>query len=60
MRTKPRIPVGGIKAQTEDPLAFYRFLIKSGFPTDDYRLLCMNCNFAIGKFGVCPHQVVGR
>jgi hypothetical protein len=21
-----------------------------------YRVLCVNCNFAIGHFGKCPHQ----
>lgn len=35
--------------------SFYRWLRDSGFPKDDYRLLCMNCNFAIGKYGYCPH-----
>lgn len=35
---------------------FYRNLLKLGFPKDNYRLLCMNCNFSYGKFGYCPHQ----
>lgn len=25
-----------------------------------FRLLCMNCNFAIGHFGSCPHQLLAR
>lgn len=36
---------------------FYRWLKKSGFPSD-FQVLCMNCQF--GKRmnrGVCPHQV---
>jgi hypothetical protein len=30
---------------------------KEGFPKDKYQLLCMNCNFAKGHWGVCPHQI---
>lgn len=33
----------------------YRWLIKNNFP-EGFRLLCMNCNFSIGKFGYCPHR----
>jgi hypothetical protein len=35
---------------------FYAHLEKRGFPKQGYRLLCMNCNFALGKYGHCPHQ----
>lgn len=35
--------------------AFYRSIIKRGFP-DDYRVLCANCNQAEAYFGGCPHQ----
>lgn len=35
---------------------FYRWIIKSGFPKN-LRLLCMNCNFARGRYGRCPHEV---
>ena len=31
------------------------WLIKNNFP-NDFELLCMNCNFAKGKFGYCPHD----
>lgn len=35
---------------------FYKYLRSIGYPKDRYRLLCMNCNFAI-RFGkICPHQ----
>lgn len=34
----------------------YRKLIAEGFPKDNYQLLCMNCNWALGRFGKCPHQ----
>lgn len=33
---------------------FYLWIIKNGFPTS-LRLLCFNCNCAIGFFGYCPH-----
>jgi hypothetical protein len=29
---------------------------KEGWPKERYQLLCMNCNWAKGKFGQCPHQ----
>ena len=35
---------------------FYAKLKKLGWPKDEYRLLCHNCNMAIGMFGFCPHQ----
>lgn len=34
----------------------YRWLKKNGFPKDNFRLLCMNCNFSYGMRGYCPHQ----
>ena len=36
------------------PTALRRLVIRQGFP-DTYRLLCHNCNQAIGWFGSCPH-----
>ena len=36
---------------------FYRWLRRKGFPKEDFRLLCINCNFSFGKFGYCPHEV---
>ena len=35
---------------------FYLRLKQQGFPKDKYQLLCMNCNFAKGQFGICPHE----
>jgi hypothetical protein len=34
----------------------YRWLIKNGYPKDNYQLLCYNCNCAKGFCGVCPHK----
>jgi hypothetical protein len=35
--------------------SLYRWLIKNNYPKE-FRTLCMNCNFALGKFGYCPHK----
>lgn len=34
---------------------FYFWLKQNGWPKEHYRLLCMNCNTAIGNWGTCPH-----
>lgn len=34
----------------------YRMAVEENFP-DRYRLLCHNCNLAIGFYGYCPHEV---
>ncbi len=40
---------------------FYAYLRRNGFPKDNYRLLCYNCNLGAYKNGgVCPHQTGGR
>jgi hypothetical protein len=33
----------------------YQWLKVHGYP-EGYRVLCMNCNWAMGVYGVCPHQ----
>jgi hypothetical protein len=33
----------------------YRWLIKNSFP-QGFRILCFNCNCAIGIYGKCPHE----
>lgn len=35
--------------------ALYGYLKVNNYPLG-YRVLCLNCNFAIGHFGYCPHQ----
>jgi hypothetical protein len=37
-------------------LQIYARAAKEGWPRDKYQLLCMNCNFAKGHYGACPHQ----
>jgi hypothetical protein len=34
----------------------YKDLIRLGFPKDNYRLLCFNCNIVRGFHGYCPHH----
>ena len=38
------------------PLTLYRQVKKEGFPKDKYRVLCWNCNSALGFYGSCPHS----
>jgi hypothetical protein len=33
----------------------HRWLVRNNFP-DGFRVLCHNCNMAIGFYGFCPHQ----
>jgi len=33
----------------------YSWLVANNFP-EGFRVLCHNCNFAIGHYGYCPHQ----
>lgn len=35
--------------------AFYSWLCSQGFP-DGLQVLCMNCNWAKGIYGACPHK----
>lgn len=43
------------ETKTRGGFAFYLWLRKNGFP-DGYRVLCHNCNSALGLYGYCPHQ----
>jgi len=47
----------GAEHRREEPKAknLYVWLRQRGWPPG-YRVLCVNCNFAVGHFGVCPHQ----
>ncbi len=35
----------------------YRWLIQNGYP-DGFRVLCYNCNCAMGFYGYCPHEKI--
>ncbi len=49
---------GGSQARrtTHKGAMTYRELRRLGFPKEGYRLLCMNCNFSLGRQGYCPHE----
>lgn len=34
----------------------YYMLKKKGYPKGKIQILCMNCNWAIGRIGYCPHK----
>lgn len=35
--------------------SFYQWLKTNNYP-EEFQVLCMNCNFAKGKYGYCPHN----
>lgn len=37
--------------------AVYRGVRDLGFPRDQFRVLCANCNGAIARYGRCPHEL---
>lgn len=46
-----------LRRSSEKGAMLYRELRRRGFPKDNYRLLCMNCNFSLGRYGYCPHTL---
>ena len=57
--TVDHINGGGRKERKRYPGGgFYLSLRKRGFPKDEYRLLCMNCNMSFGRYGYCPHRTL--
>lgn len=42
--------------KTRSTTALLKAIRNAGFPEQLYRVLCYNCNCAIGVYGVCPHQ----
>jgi hypothetical protein len=55
--TLDHINGGGKKHKNEigRGLRYLSWIIKNNFP-NTYRILCMNCNFARGVYGYCPHE----
>jgi hypothetical protein len=47
---------GGTAHRREVKNKVYSFLRRQGYPQGCYRVLCYNCNCAIGLYGYCPHQ----
>ena len=54
--TLDHIQGGGTKHRATCGQDVYSEIRRQGFPKDKYRLLCMNCNFAIRYGDQCPHQ----
>lgn len=51
---------GGHKQRKQLGGKMCRWLVKNGFPSDPpLRVLCHNCNLAIGFYGYCPHRCSG-
>lgn len=52
---------GGNKHRKENNIGsgkgFYCWLRRNNFP-QGFRVLCHNCNMAIGFYGSCPHQII--
>lgn len=49
---------GGTKERKErfpNSQSFYKYISKNYLP-EVYRILCHNCNSALGYYGFCPHQ----
>jgi len=46
---------GGKRHRKKIGTNIYNWLKKTKFP-DGFRVLCMNCNSALGFYGYCPHQ----
>ena len=36
-------------------VVLYQWIITNNYP-DGFQVLCMNCNWAKGRLGICPHQ----
>lgn len=38
-------------------VSLYKALVKMGFPKENYRLMCFNCNLGRARNGgICPHE----
>lgn len=51
-----RGPTGKADRREHGNDGIFRRIEREGFPKDKYRVLCFNCNCAIGFFKFCPHQ----
>ena len=47
---------GGGRKHVQEIGLLYRWLKKHHWPTEGFRVLCMNCNFSRGRYGYCPHE----
>jgi hypothetical protein len=55
--TIDHIKGGGLAHRTKLGGASYFYLwLKHNHYPEGFRVLCMNCNWVIGKYGYCPHE----
>ena len=54
--TVDHINGGGRQHRKQVRGGLYKWLKNVGFPKDEYRLLCFNCNCVRGTRGYCPHE----
>lgn len=38
--------------------AMFQWLKRNGYPKEDFRVLCYNCNCSLGAKGYCPHELL--
>jgi hypothetical protein len=50
---------GGEHRRKLKTTSMYHWLRRQGYPSG-FAVLCMNCNFAKGHFGECPHEAERR
>jgi hypothetical protein len=48
--------IGGKSDRYDTGANLYKRLKRENFPKEGYRVLCHNCNLAIGFYGKCPHE----
>lgn len=53
--TLDHIDGGGYKHRKEVGANVYQWVVRTGYPKDIFRILCLNCNFSVGHYGYCPH-----
>ncbi len=51
------VPIGGQRRRKASNRNLYQYLVHNNFP-DGFQVLCIGCNWAKSRFGICPHQVV--
>jgi hypothetical protein len=52
-----KVPGQGERSTRLKAHQLYARAAAEGWPKDKYQVLCMNCNFAKGHFGECPHSL---
>lgn len=55
---RKEIASGKTDSPKSQAIKFYEWLRANSYPPG-FQVLCMNCNFAKGHFGKCPHQKEG-